>query len=358
VHGAPATLSRSNRAPCPVAFHALLMLALCAASGALCLTGCSSPGGQPPTDAVSPTATGPSAEAFLLNALGRTVAAHENDVARRLLARVRALGPSAKGSDVADAYERILDGRDLVGTLDLSLAVRGAGDGATAPGRLVLVAHTTAGRPLELRTGPATLEVERTTVDAAGRERVDRQTRSFDTVSELLIPGEGACETELDRVAESFPPGALAQRWRWRLRVRAGEIVDAGRSYPAMRVRVTPAEVSLVTPSLKDGAVAPEELATEMAAGRLELRAALELAVRVPAEQREQALDAAAAVIEDLPLPAVARLAPALRWLAPDVDAGSDPVAWKAWLRTRGTGSARDDRSRSSDDRARLVLPR
>ena len=72
-----------------------------------------------------------------------------------------------------------------------------------------------------------------------------------------------------------------------------------------------------------------------------------------------------ALVVEDLPLSAVARLAPALRWLAPDADAGSDPTLWRGWLRvyreqggTRATqaGTRRESASDDLDDR--LDLPR
>jgi hypothetical protein len=342
-------------------FRALQVLALCATPAALSLvaTSCRSTDGQSPVDTVVPPGDGPSAEAFLLNSLGRTVEAREDDVARRLLVRLRAMRPSDQVVKIADAYERILDGRALVATLDLSLAVRaeaedvpGAERGARA-WRVVLVAQTGAERPLDLNTGPATLEVERTTVDGAGRERVDRQTRSFAMVSELALPAQGVREVELDRVEEAFPPGALAQRWRWRLKMRAGEIEDAGRSYPAMRVRVTPVETSRIAPGLRRQTVTPEELAAEMAGGRLELQAALELAVCVRSEERQNALDAISEVVEDLPLPAVARLAPALRWLAPDADAGGDPVAWKAWLRRR---PSQGGPSRGGD--SGLVLPR
>ena len=232
----------------------------------------------------------------------------------------------------------------------------------------MLVCSTSAGRPLRLRTGPATLEVERRIVDPRGRERVDRQTSSFETASELELPAEGTVEIALAELDNAFPQGALAERRRWRIRMRSGEIEDGGTSYPAMSVRVRAASEERLAPVLLESDVepaSPADLAQRAAEGDMLESEALGLAVLIPGDQREQALDLLALVVEDLPLSAVARLAPALRWLAPDADAGSDPTLWRGWLRvyreqggTRATqaGTRRESASDDLDDR--LDLPR
>src|SRR5207249_2425297 len=122
---------------------------------------------------------------------------------------------------------------------------------------------------------------------------------------------------------------------------RSGKGGDAARGrareLPAMRLRVQSVEDVALAPALASlPPAAPEDLAAlARDPAPFAPRAALEIAARIPPEARARALELLWPLVSEVPESVVASLVPALRWIALTSEPGSDPDAWRAWLRAR-----------------------
>jgi hypothetical protein len=338
----------------PRALRSALALALCLGPA------CSSTGSVGLGETVVLERAGPARPAvdaaFVLafDALQAAVDDGEDDVARRILASIRARGPSADLLEFARGYERILDGRALLRDLDLALAVDPV-EGAPADRRLVLVASHPRAEDVVLRLPAGMLARRRTAIDPAGNESRSLTTERSPLLDELAIPAGRevrlpVCSFVID------VGGALAVRERWTLVPRAGTVVVGGEELPAQDPVVAACETVRVARFLPGAAVAPEELVSYLARDEIFLPALLERAVRIAPERRDEALSllepAVARLAAERP-ERVAEAAPAFRWLAGGaaVDPGRDVAAWAAWFR------ARADARRRERDTGALVLP-
>jgi len=321
---------RAGRGPAVLA--AVVVLALAA--------GCAS--------APAPRDRGPAPDARFqpaLDALAAAIAADDDEVARRMAERIRALGPDAGTLELLRGLERILEGRALVGALSLALEVEeDAGEPRLC--RVWLVARSAIDAPVRLELAPPSLVHTSSAVAVGAPEEgfelleprsVDRL--PLDDLAVLEIPPAGE-ELRLELTEVSVSTGwALARRDRWRLETRSGSVVHGGESYPAAKPPVAPCERVVLAPYLPAQRLEPAVLADYVRGETVAVPPLLERAVRIEPERWPEALDLLAELSPELPDERLAEISPALRWLARSSRLGADPVAWRHWLaQRRGAG--------------------
>lgn len=252
-----------------------------------------------------------------------------------------------------EAARNVLRGRELVAELRLALLSE---ESPTTPGlfELVLRAENRSGTPLTLMLPPCDLKRHRVSIDARGAEGLEFDSTLCSVLSELEL-GAGARE-RLVLLTYELPLGrAFAVRERWALATRSGEVRAEGRRYPAAEVVVGGCARERASPYLG------EALPSEALAAALELepapdtRVLLQTALRIPPEQREQALER---LIEPLDALAgrdperVLAAEPALRWYTGNRDLGGDAEGWARYLTAR-----RITGPESAEPRPTLDLP-
>ncbi|MBL8863363.1 MAG: hypothetical protein JNK02_15315 [Planctomycetes bacterium] len=274
--------------------------------------------------------------------------------ARAILARLLQLQPSGTALELARVYERILDGRAALSLLELETQclwrpdpqVAGAG---TCVVRLAVRSRDGAARALV--GGAATLELAAVTLDARGHHRRAGETRALEAPARIEVPAQGPAEADLALVPLELPDGALALRLTARVLLRSGSVVEQGRALPARPVAAAAGELVLLEGRLLAlGPAARGDLAAAALQPASRPEDLLALALRVRREDRDAVLDAVAGL--DLDRGRIERLAPALRWLAPEAGGGSDVAQWDEWLDARA--AARRAAERSTEP----VLPR
>ncbi len=271
-----------------------------------------------------------------LDALSASVAAGEDDEARRILRRLEAMSPPVEVLELLDAFERILDGRAVVERLETALIAQ---EVAERPGDYRVLLAITANEPEDVVFAPAgaRLVVTYTSVDPVGSEQRAAQHTTIDGVADLrLAPGETST-LPLIEVTAPAPTGMLALDATFRLEFLAGEVRTGGRALPVNEFPAPEVSVVRLAGYLPTGALPPEELVRYVDAGDVRPPALLERAVRIPPELREDALDALEPLVARLPLPELSELVPALRWLSGTSAPGGDPEAWRAWMARRAS---------------------
>jgi hypothetical protein len=303
--------------------------------------------------------------------LEQAVRAGDDREARAILDRIAVRQPRGRVRELVEGYRRILDGRALVGGLRLALEFRpealpsGAAGKAIAKeappnarfARLYFVARSEFSEKVELDPGPATLVVTRAVVGSNGLQQDATETRAVTSIRGLSVEKGSPAEVPLGYFYAVPPESGFATRLRFELELRSGDVripgaaKDAPRALPAMRLLVAPAEERALETTLDAlGPAAPDDLAALVRdATSLDAIAALKVALRIPPEARAATLDALAPLVADAPIDVVRSLVPSLRWIALTGDPGSDPSAWRAWLRERAT--------RKRVERPNLVLP-
>jgi len=287
-----------------------------------------------------------------LEMIVRAIDDGEEDVARAALRRLLARQPTGRTLEIAGGLERILDGRELVAQLELRLV---AEEQEEINGRytLSLSARQRGETEVRLRPGGAWLRESLLMVDPDGREQRAVRKQGLPFPDELCIPVDEELRLPLAEVQLPGPAGLLALSSRLSLELIPGEFVDEeGRYLPAQNVPVEVVEVVRLASFLPTGSVAPEELERYVAAGRIFVPALMERAVRILPENREEALDRLAPLVESISLVELELLVPALRWLSRTARPAGNPEAWRLWMRERG-GSA----ERGGPDWERIELP-
>ncbi len=281
----------------------------------------------------------------ILQALAAAVEDHDDAVARRIAAnmRLRLAADAARGADASradarallDGFDRVLEGRRLVDTLDLQLDVRPVeGQPAT---RVVLRVRTRSNTRLELRPGGALLRVQRVSLTPEGKESRAARTCGVGNVASLVLD-EGWLEVPLGTFATTIPSNALGARTRWSLDMLGGEILEEGTPYPAQNVQVEGVERVDLAPFLTNTPVDPADLAAYVQRPGVALAPILERTVRIAPDRRDEALDLLTPLVETMVPEQISTLVPTLRWLSPTSTPGRDPLAWRAWLRLRKSG--------------------
>ena len=275
----------------------------------------------------------------------------EERVARGALRRIFAANPGGRTLELAQAFERILDGRVRCRQVSLELVAEEVEDQGGLQ-RLSVVARSSATETLVLHTPGARLRQLLVIVDPNGQEHraSRREAVAFPTTLELA-PGEEVrhAVAELSLVG---PAGLLALSSLLELEVLAGEFVEeSGRRLPAQELDPPGLELVRLAPELPTTAVPPTAVAEYVAGGDIYVPALMERVARVAPADRAAALDALTPVIEELPLVELERVVPGLRWLARTTTPGGDPEAWRSWMR------ARAERRQAGGARPTLELP-
>lgn len=335
--------------PRPVSFQPGLLALLVLAFGAgACSSAPSSNLALEPVPARGVASLAPRYQAQFA-ALGDALDAHEDAVARRIAQQVRlrltlegaAGGEAARAAgELLDGMERVLDGRALVASLRLELAVRPA-EGSFV--EVVLRASTVRRTRVRFRPGPAVLRIHRVTLNPSDGGKEGRAVRTQGVRElDLELDAEGWTEVSLGTFPTVLPGNVLAARTRWSLEFRSGEVQEEGRSLPAMDVPPVVAERVDLAPVLPTAPVEPAELARYADLPDGKWLALLERTVRIHPDRREEALDLLTPVIRRQSDEQLTRLVPTLRWLAPTGQPGRDPVRWRAWLEERARARAAD----------------
>ncbi len=286
-----------------------------------------------------------------LEALRAAVDAGDEREARSVLERLYLAEPTGAALELARAYETILDGREAVASLALAIDAQYR-RGPAGAGEIVVWfdAASRDPRALDVALGPCTLRVTQVSVDSVGDETKSFETMPVEAQIRVLLKEGTPVRIPLAQMPFNARKGALASRATFELEARAGAITVDSRELPAMRWRIDSGEVVLLASDLSAlDLAASGALAEHVAQGKADARAALSIAVRLPRSERAAALDALARAVETIPEPALAALAPALRWLAPEPNLGRDPDSWRAFLRAR---------ARALLKRPELILPR
>lgn len=303
--------------------------------------------GRPPE---SPAAASPRAPAALagapldpsfepaLAALAQAVAAHEDELAERILAGLFARAPRGAALEQALGWQRVLRGRALQRQIDCALEARTLPQGPV-PGlhcELVLVLSSHAQEPLELELPPAALACFTHALNDAGFEARSKETRATPGLKRRLEPGARA---ELALARYELPIGnAIGLRASWRLEPRAGTVRLAHETLALSLAPTAPAELACAGSYLPSEPVAPEEFARYAQLPRVLVAPLLERAVRLAPQDWERALELVARAEPRLGAEQLVPLAPALRWLSRGTDCGADGAAWRRWLDARFEG--------------------
>jgi len=300
-----------------------------------------------------PAGTGIAAEfqpAF--GALQAAVDEHEDELARRILERIRAREPQGETLQRLRAFRRVLDGRDLARTLSLELVPR-----ELEPGRyrLRLEASYPGLDRLRVTAGPSRLRVLLNGIDPRGFEQRAAVSEAVVTTESFEIrPGE---VTRIRIGDFDVPIGTeLAVRATWELSLAPGEIVRGSRTaVPINEFPTAPGQVIRRAPFLPTAPVDAAELVRYLRGDTFSTEAMLERAVRIPVEAREEALDALTPVVAEMTLIELERSVPALRWLSGNRELGGDPAQWRSWMAWRG--EQRAERVDGDGEKEELLLP-
>lgn len=279
----------------------------------------------------------------------------EDQEARMVLLRMRALDPGPDVLDLLEGYERILDGRELVRGLDLWIEPQA--DPAVAGRYQLFLVASCHGPAVELLTTGARLRCRLQGMDMNGADHRRLQNMHVEAARDLdLVPGniERRLLGEVD-----LPVGGstLALRATCDLILLAGEVEASsgplatdGR-LPAQRVPVQTAEFVNLASYLPNEPVSPEELEryfreellgkpitprdSELTAEVLHLPRILERTVRILPSERERALDLVTPIFGELIGAEREYMLPCLRWLSGSSEHGGDIEAWSRWLTAR-----------------------
>ena len=276
----------------------------------------------------------------------------DDGLARVLIERLRPWAQDDAERERLEAFQRILDGREIIAACELRLAAEPVrkGNGERGHYRLVLFARHTLDEELELDLPPASLVLLRTSVDPNGGQTRSSTTRTTEVFSGLRLPPGKTVRVELQ--SRRAPVDAnLAVAERWKLLPRSGLLRIGGRELPATRLFVDPCQRVRLADPLPLAPVPIEELVRYAQQAELSTPALLERAVRIPSPQRKRALRSLAPHVsrwaqEDPER--VETLAPALRWLADGAPGGLRPEEWARLLWSEG----------ERDERATLELSR
>ncbi len=281
------------------------------------------------------------------DALAAAVGAHEDELARSVLARILGRDPDGATRRRAEAFDSILTGRALAGELHLTLIGRPAADGNEVVVSLE-ARHGLPGR-VRFRAPPGRLKHLLTGIDASGFEQRSARILGAGSASELSVPPGETVRVDVGRF-ELRAGSALAVRGRWELNLMPGEIDYQGRRYPVNEIPVGPLSQVRLASFLPSGEVDPAELVRYLDGDHFSTAAMLERAVRIDSDRRGEALDLLTPLLLRMTTVEVERAVPALRWLSGRRELGGNPAAWRVWMR------ARSERGRSGSD-PELSLP-
>lgn len=261
--------------------------------------------------------------------------ARDEALARSILNYANARQPRGAALEIAQRFERVLEGRVRLGRLSLALVARPVEDGARFA--VELVARNDSSQSLQLRARGAALDYLIVGLTAEGVEHRTAQRAFVDALDRLHAPageqvriGVGQFEAPLG--------GSIAVRGSWRMSAASGSIFVDDLELPASELRVAACESVRLDARLPRSPIEPAELADYLRRGAPTMASLLERAVRITPERREEALALLTPILLQRPLLEIGRAAPVLRWLSGervDDGFGEDGPRWKSWLEDR-----------------------
>lgn len=270
----------------------------------------------------------------VLDELSTAMSERDDELALRLLDRLRAQLPPEVLVDRLESWSRLLEGRALTRELAPRLECRRIEAGPGTPERraLLLVMDNPHAEALALECAPPRLVRTSTWIDARGELARNQQTSTLDGFERLTLAGAATSEIALGEF-EPAAGRALAVRERFELLWSAGLLRRGERMLPLDRGSRPDCDYVGLSGLLPTAPVEPLELLRYAEGERVRVAALVERAVRIPPARYDEALDLLAAA--PLSVERIGELAPALRWLSRDPLLGDDAQGWQDWLRER-----------------------
>ena len=309
----------------------------------LCLLGaCSAPGASRGAGGISLSGI-PATYLPAFEGLRTSLGAGEDETARGIAAQIRRRltiqeAPPSRVEELLAGFERVLQGRALIGGAELWLELLSRSDSHL--GEVWLRGRSMHPGGIALRPGAAILEWERRTLLPDGRDSLIIRTLPLTGIKAVELGQEATVGTLLHAYDRRILPGALAVNDRWILHMVSGSVDADEAEFPAMNVAVAAAQRVELAAALPNASLGPAVLI--QAAGRpdVSMPALLERTARILPRDRDAALDGLAPLVEAWTPNQIARLVPTLRWLSGVTEPGADPLAWRAWLRARAVHRA------------------
>jgi len=258
--------------------------------------------------------------------------------------------PSRRGVQaavqIADGFERVIDGRARTEALDLSLELTRRESEELVD--VALVARSAWPAPLTLRPGPGLLRVRRTSIEPRTGDLASSESDlPLDELVVLEVPPGGEARATVATIEIAVPVGAIATRLTAWLSFNGGLVVEDDERYPARDRDVPRASRTDFPGWVPLGYVDPRLLGQLARRGDAPLAMVLEHTVRIAPTRVDDALDQLGLAAEVLPPESLRVLVPALRWLVGDTSIDLDEREWRAWLldrleRRRALGFARE----------------
>ena len=255
-----------------------------------------------------------------------------DDIALRTLTGELPSRESVKAAiRMADSFERIIDGRERLSAVDLSVRIVRVPDEMNL--EILLTGVSEWGEALTIEPSAASLVTERTSLEPkTGQERRSNARRALDDAPVLEIPPRGTASVVIAVLPIEVPIGAIATRIRVGLACNGGLIEEDGVRFPAKRIEVRTGERTDLAGWVPASLVDPGQLVDLVERGGGGLPRMIECAVRIDPARRPETLDRIGVAVQTLPLETMTTVVPAVRWLSGTNQFGRDEAAWRSWL--------------------------
>gem|GEM_PF-6946098 len=297
---------------------------------------------------VGPEGSTPEDAARFEAALQAVLAALESDdteVARLMLRRILAQRPTGDALALAERLVQVVDGRAVMDAVRFELVVD-QDPARRHRSRLRLVIETDLRAPARLELAPLVVTRTLSTLDPLGAERWRTDTFLWEPGATLELPAAGATREHVVHTAELPRGELLAVRERWSVAGRSGFVHFEGARLPARAFELEARDKEWLASFLDRGPLDPSVFAAfvdDPANATLDdatyTARLLERTLRVPLDRRSELLDLVAERAPRLDDRQLARLFPALRWLAASTDE-RDLDQWRLVLATQLGASA------------------
>lgn len=244
------------------------------------------------------------------------LATGQDELAGSILRRMRAFHPDRGTQDWIDGLELVLEGRRLIGSIELSLLVRTEDVDGARVRNLVMRASAKGQQDIELFMAPPTLRCRRTWIDPLGNGGSSDDSVGLDWLESLVLPGDETVEFTIMRL-EGGRGGAASMREHWELDMRFCYLVQNDKRFLVNAPFVQGIDRYLLSTSLTLGDldVGPY-LDVLWGTKPPQMQQLVERAVRIPEGRKAAAMDRIAPRIAELSITRLELAAASLAWIA------------------------------------------